>query len=810
MELRDYVEQYKNGRQDAFDEIFLRTKDDFYRYAYFVAGKNEALINDAMQDTYIQILNSIDRLDDPDKFVPWGKTILRNKIYAFYRKNGKELSMSQDEDEEGAGFFDRLEDQDESLMPGNELDREEVRSIIRDVVRSLPEKQRVVVCLYYLDEMSVADIAAYLQISEGTVKSRLYKAREAIRARIEGYEKKYDVRLHALVLPFALLHKSLTHLPKDFQMSDASSNAVYHGCKSSLGKKAGAAAGASALGAGAAAAGTVGRAAGETHRNSAGNAADAAGKGNSAHHAAEHLERRAAEKPQRAVKASRGAEHPLEHRVVNTEHKPSSGRPERNSSDILERRAVGGPSHTAGKTASPLPEDRLVKRSAEAPKQNIQAGPAGRSAGAGAKPETADQLIRRSAGKAEPAAGAGYAAGHAADSSNAAPSSEDRWTGDSAQTPDAASMQGSSYAGHAEGGFAAGNPAGAHESAPETVSRLMKESGGVPAPEHVTVGRAARREAAKRAGRAGQTAAKGAAKAAGKAGNGAAKKIIASVIALALAAGGGFGGYLWHAYSNAKTHPKQGVVSAGKHSAVKTDKNEPAQKNSQQTDSQTSENSQSDSSSSDNQSVMNQYDKAISELLSNEEKLENDYKEEHPDEVDPDDGSNTAVTTPQSYFAKDYDGDGVPDLIAIDTKNYDADGTATTNVILNSPSGVQVIRDKHPIYNNDTGERISVTSDNKTVRLAFFGDSGSSELTYSEGREYTYQLSPNDHKTMIYLKSSGTDSDSSSAIKEKYVNAPYAHRICLEWDGDSEAKDVHSYKSCDELRSLLQDSGFDC
>ncbi len=372
-------------------------------------------------------------------------------------------------------------------------------------------------------------------------------------------------------------------------------------------------------------------------------------------------------------------------------------------------------------------------------------------------------------------------------------------------------MQGSSYAGHAESGFAAGNPAGAHESAPETVSRLMKESGGVPAPEHVTVGRAARREAAKRAERAGQTAVKGGAKAAGKAGNGAAKKIIASVIALALAAGGGFGGYLWHAYSNAKTHPKQGVVSAGKHSAVKTDKNEPAQKNSQQTDTQQSESSQSDNSSSDSQSVKEQYEKVIGDLLSNEEKLENAYKEKHPDEEEADDAGESGLNLEQSYLSRDFDGDGVPDIIVIDTKNYDSDQTATTNIILKTPGGdVQVLKDTHTAYFEDVGERISVTDDNKVVRLAYFGESEASGLTYSAGREYTYELSPNDHKTMIYVKTSSTDSDSSSAIKSKYVNASYAHRVCNDWPSDDEASGAASYKTCDELRSLLQKSGIDC
>ncbi len=310
MELRDYVVQYQNGKPDAFDEIFIRSKDDFYRYACMVAGKDEELINDAIQDTYIQIINSISSLDDPDKFIPWGKTILRNKIYAFYRKNGKEITVTKDDDEEGADFFDRMEDDDESLMPGNELDREEVRAIIREVVRELPEKQRVVVCLYYLDEMSVADIATYLQISEGTVKSRLFKAREAIRAKIEAYEKKYDVRLHVLALPFALLHKSLANLPKDFQMSSAASHAVYRGCQSALSKAAEAITGASALGAGAASAGAAGRAAEGIESRAVGGASHAVrgGSGSSTPDLADRMVRNSAmEQRQQAIHASRAA-----------------------------------------------------------------------------------------------------------------------------------------------------------------------------------------------------------------------------------------------------------------------------------------------------------------------------------------------------------------------------------------------------------------------------------------------------------------------------------------------------------------------
>lgn len=80
-----------------------------------------------------------------------------------------------------------FEDIDEQKAQEKALDNDETRRMIMDLIDALPDARRECVLLYYYEEMSVKDIAATLNVSENTVKSRLNYARKAIRIGVEDY-----------------------------------------------------------------------------------------------------------------------------------------------------------------------------------------------------------------------------------------------------------------------------------------------------------------------------------------------------------------------------------------------------------------------------------------------------------------------------------------------------------------------------------------------------------------------------------------------------------------------------------------------
>ena len=85
-------------------------------------------------------------------------------------------------------MLDDVEDLDQQKVPDKVVDDQETKRMIMDLVDALPPEQRMCVLFYYYAGMSVKEIAQTLEISEGTVKSRLNYARKAVKAGVDQYE----------------------------------------------------------------------------------------------------------------------------------------------------------------------------------------------------------------------------------------------------------------------------------------------------------------------------------------------------------------------------------------------------------------------------------------------------------------------------------------------------------------------------------------------------------------------------------------------------------------------------------------------
>ncbi len=232
--IAELVEKYKSGDRNAFDILYNETKNDFFRYASRLSN-DSALIEDALQETYIKIASSISSLENPIRFKAWGKKILRNNINDSFRKNSHDVIMPPANfiDDNHSDFFEQQESDDIYAMPGVELERQEVEKIIRSSLDNLTPVQRQTAIYYYYDEMSIKEIALLMNCSTGTVKSRLNSAREKLRLYVVGYETAHGFRIHAF-LPFALINSALIAEDLGIALSAASSASIWAGIKASI------------------------------------------------------------------------------------------------------------------------------------------------------------------------------------------------------------------------------------------------------------------------------------------------------------------------------------------------------------------------------------------------------------------------------------------------------------------------------------------------------------------------------------------------------------------------------------------------
>ncbi len=199
MDWKSTVASAINGDAEAWSLIFEKTQS----MVYFTCVKllhNVDAAEDIAQDVYVSAMKNIGALTEPDAFPGWIKRIAVNLSKNYLVKN-KPMLFSEDEEDNA---FANIPEVNEDFLPEEYAQKQETCRIITGMIDKLPEKQRICVMLYYYDELSVAEIANMMQVSENTVKSRLNYARSAIKKEVESLEKK-GTKLYGVGLPVLAL-----------------------------------------------------------------------------------------------------------------------------------------------------------------------------------------------------------------------------------------------------------------------------------------------------------------------------------------------------------------------------------------------------------------------------------------------------------------------------------------------------------------------------------------------------------------------------------------------------------------------------
>lgn len=193
--IKELVLSAKNGNKKAFDKLYELTHNDVW-YNCLSLLKDEENAKDIMQEIYITAFLKLDTLNDEQKFCGWIISIAVNKC-----KNKLKGKVEYRIDDE---VLITEAETDELMLPEEYITKTEKRKVLLQIMEdTLSFNQYQTVLMFYFDEMSISEIAQGLEISEGTVKSRLNSSRAKMKTAIEDYEKKSGDKLHGVVVvPF--------------------------------------------------------------------------------------------------------------------------------------------------------------------------------------------------------------------------------------------------------------------------------------------------------------------------------------------------------------------------------------------------------------------------------------------------------------------------------------------------------------------------------------------------------------------------------------------------------------------------------
>ena len=179
------------GQAEAFDRFVELFRSKIFQYSLMMCGHREDA-EEVAQDTLLKVFESFDRLREPERVRAWVFRIARNACYMKRRKSvfapAQELSLDDFLPRSGESAEGRkLEIADWSALPDEQALRAELRETIDRAIQELPEIYRAVIVLRDVEELTTEETAQVLDIQQDAVKTRLHRARLALRQKLDAY-----------------------------------------------------------------------------------------------------------------------------------------------------------------------------------------------------------------------------------------------------------------------------------------------------------------------------------------------------------------------------------------------------------------------------------------------------------------------------------------------------------------------------------------------------------------------------------------------------------------------------------------------
>ena len=176
---REIIRLWKRGDKRAYEALVRRYMSAAYMVAYgYVNNAEDA--RDLSQEAFVKVYQARARFDEERPFYPWLYRVLRNHCLNYLRRGRTEVSIDDENTHR------------EIASPGpsalDNLEGDERRCIVRAAIERLSDDHREIIMLKNFNDCSYKEISELLGIPIGTVMSRLFYARQALRALVEEME----------------------------------------------------------------------------------------------------------------------------------------------------------------------------------------------------------------------------------------------------------------------------------------------------------------------------------------------------------------------------------------------------------------------------------------------------------------------------------------------------------------------------------------------------------------------------------------------------------------------------------------------
>jgi RNA polymerase sigma-70 factor (ECF subfamily) len=159
----------QDGDAEAMEKLVRRWQKKLWQYVFRLTSDDQVTW-DITQQCWLAIIKGLKKLNDPASFKAWAYKIATNKSIDWLKNKGKSQRINLDLD----------------LVEAYSCqEKDDLR--VKELVRRLKNDSRAILSLYYFEQLSISEIGAILNIPQGTVKSRLFKAREELKKLWEKY-----------------------------------------------------------------------------------------------------------------------------------------------------------------------------------------------------------------------------------------------------------------------------------------------------------------------------------------------------------------------------------------------------------------------------------------------------------------------------------------------------------------------------------------------------------------------------------------------------------------------------------------------
>ncbi|MBX9678103.1 MAG: RNA polymerase sigma factor [Gemmataceae bacterium] len=182
----ELLQRASAGERDSLEELFVRHRSLAYRVAYRLLGHEQDAL-DAVQEAFVKALTHLPTFEGRSSFKTWLLRVVSNAALDLGRQRGRRETMSMD-----ALGQRRREEMEPSVWvePDREMQREDLRRELQQALDGLPPAQRQTFVLHVDAELSYREVADSLGISIGTVMSRLFYARQKLRAILASWTRR--------------------------------------------------------------------------------------------------------------------------------------------------------------------------------------------------------------------------------------------------------------------------------------------------------------------------------------------------------------------------------------------------------------------------------------------------------------------------------------------------------------------------------------------------------------------------------------------------------------------------------------------